>query len=387
MAVTTTVDRALRAAMLRLRARAPFFGTLALYARFVPNDKIPTAATDGQDVHFNPAFIASLPADQLDGLLVHEVLHAALDHVYRRGSRDAMRWNQAADIVVNGLIVDAGLSLPDGGMRDASLERFSVEEVYAVLSREPGEREPVEPDLMPELADGVPQDGEAHGDGEDPSTGRSRNRQDRVRRQWAEATDRGASVARGRAAGTLSGGIERAFGLRQRPQLDWRAVLWRFLARAPTDFATFDRRFVHQGLYLETLEAVSLRIVIGIDTSGSIDEASLDEFRGELDGILRAYPATQAWLFYVDTEAYGPFRIDPGQELPPPQGGGGTDFAPFFAAIDREGLVDDATVAVYLTDGEGPFPPEPPSYPVLWVVTPGGIDEGRFPFGDVIRMA
>jgi predicted metal-dependent peptidase len=382
----TTVDRALRAAMLRLRARAPFFGTLALYARFVPNEKIPTAATDGQDVHFNPAFVTSLPADQLDGLLVHEVLHAALDHVYRRGSRDAMRWNQAADIVVNGLIAEAGLSLPDGGLRDPALERFSVEEVYAVLSREGAAREPVEPDLMPELADGVSQDGEGNGERDD-RPGRSRNRQDRLRRQWAEATDRGASVARGRVAGTLPGGIERAFGLRQRPQLDWRAVLWRFLARAPTDFATFDRRFVHQGLYLETLEAVSLRIVIGIDTSGSIDDASLDEFRGELDGILRAYPATQAWLFYVDTVAYGPFRIEAGHELPPPQGGGGTDFAPFFAAIEHDGLVDDATVAVYLTDGEGPFPSEPPRYPVLWVVTPGGVEEEKFPFGDVIRMA
>ena len=70
-----------------------------------------------------------------------------------------------------------------------------------------------------------------------------------------------------------------------------------------------------------------------------------------------------------------------------PIGGGGTEFAPFFDAADEAGLVADGTVAVYLTDGEGPFPSEPPNYPVLWIVTPGGIDEDRFPFGDVVRMS
>jgi predicted metal-dependent peptidase len=383
--VVIEADRALRSSMLRLRARAPFFGTLALYARFIATDTIPTAATDGQDVYYNPEFMLSLAPAHLDGVLVHEVLHAALDHVFRRGARDAMRWNQSADIVVNGLIVDAGMSLPDTALRDSSLERFSVEEVYALLSRDGDEHHEVEVDLLPSLAEGKAdqdRDGTAQ-----PGGIADQARQDKVRRQWAEAIDRAASVTRGREAGNLPGSLERAFGLLQRPRLDWRTLLWRFLARAPTDFATFDRRFVHQGLYLETLDAVSLRVVVGIDTSGSIDQASLEQFLVELHGILGAYPASQAWLFYVDTVAYGPFPIVAGEELPKPIGGGGTEFAPFFDATEQAGLVADGTVAVYLTDGEGPFPSEPPNYPVLWIVTPGGIDEDRFPFGDVVRMS
>ena len=378
-------DRALRSSMLRLRARAPFFGTLALYARFIASDTIPTAATDGQDVYYNPEFMLSLAPAHLDGVLVHEVLHAALDHVFRRGSRDAMRWNQSADIVVNGLIINAGMSLPESALRDSALERFSVEEVYTLLSRDGDKHEEVELDLLPALADGKA-DRESEGLGQ-PRSIAGQARQDKVRRQWAEAIDRAASVTRGREHGKMPAALERGFGLLQRPRLDWRTLLWRFLARAPTDFATFDRRFVHQGLYLETLEAVSLRVVIGIDTSGSIDQASLEHFLAELHGILRAYPATQAWLFYVDTVAYGPFPIAAGGELPSPIGGGGTEFAPFFDAADEAGLVADGTVAVYLTDGEGSFPSEPPNYPVLWIVTPGGIDEDRFPFGDVVRMS
>ena len=49
----------------------------------------------------------------------------ALKHVTRRGSRNAKTWNAAADIVVNGMIRDAGeFALPDGVVEDAGLPRI-----------------------------------------------------------------------------------------------------------------------------------------------------------------------------------------------------------------------------------------------------------------------
>ncbi|MDJ0712864.1 MAG: hypothetical protein QNJ54_01430 [Prochloraceae cyanobacterium] len=45
-----------------------------------------------------------------------------------------------------------------------------------------------------------------------------------------------------------------------------------------------------------------------------------------------------------------------------------------------------AGVCVYLTDGYGDFPPEPPELPVLWVVTLGGLDLSEFPFGEAVRL-
>ncbi|NER82707.1 MAG: hypothetical protein F6K42_24745, partial [Leptolyngbya sp. SIO1D8] len=71
------------ASLLRLRMRAPFFATLALFARFIPTSSHPTAATDGRDVYYNPEFLANLSAPEQDGLLLHEVLHAALLHPVR----------------------------------------------------------------------------------------------------------------------------------------------------------------------------------------------------------------------------------------------------------------------------------------------------------------
>ena len=84
-----------------------------------------------------PTFYNPFPHPQQDGLLLHEVLHAALLHVLRRGVRDAQRWNIAADIVVNGIISQQGcFELPAGGIRDIQLENFSVEEIYELLQQQ-----------------------------------------------------------------------------------------------------------------------------------------------------------------------------------------------------------------------------------------------------------
>jgi predicted metal-dependent peptidase len=376
----TGVEGDLRASMARLRARSPFFGTLAMYARFIAKPDIETAATDGLDVFYNPEFFASLPPEHLDAVIVHEVLHAALDHVYRRGARHAMRWNFAADVVVNGLIDSAGLQLPDNALRSPALERFSVEEVYVAMERDGRDGSEASFDL--DLFEGSEQD---TGDGRGARSG-STARSAAASRHWAAAVERAATVARGRGRGDLPANLERAFDLVDRPKLDWRTLLWRFLTRTPTDFAAFDRRQIHRGLYIETLESQSVRVIVGVDTSGSIDDADLKAFVGELHGLLGAYPQLEAWLIYCDATAYGPYRIQPGGELPPIKGGGGTDFRPFFQMADDEGLASESTVAVYLTDGDGDFPADPPPYPVLWIVTPGGKQDDMFPFGEVTRL-
>ncbi|MEO0969478.1 MAG: VWA-like domain-containing protein, partial [Cyanobacteria bacterium J06639_18] len=46
----------------------------------------------------------------------------------------------------------------------------------------------------------------------------------------------------------------------------------------------------------------------------------------------------------------------------------------------------DTAVCVYLTDGYGDFPQVDPDVPVLWVVTPGGLNKDEFPFGEVVKL-
>lgn len=358
------LERKLSASLLRTRSRAPFFAALALFAAILPTETTPTAATNGRDIFWYPPFLRSLTPAETDGVLLHEVLHAALLHLPRRGGREPLLWNVAADIVING-IIDAlpGFALPRGVLRDRTLEVFSVEEVYELLERDGALRPVLE---FPDLIDGGL---------ESPA----------LEAYWRLARSQAETLARAAlSAGTLPAGLGRELGVLGPASLDWRTTLWRYLARTPTDFGGFDRRFFGRGLYLETLESLSLQVYLAIDTSGSVSDAQMAKFGAEVSGILRAYPHLGCDLYYADAALYGPFALsDP---LPPPMGGGGTDFRPFFEAVDRTASPFGEGVCVYLTDGYGAFPPEPPALPVLWVVTPGGLDTDSFPFGEAVRL-
>ena len=128
--MTEPLPKRLQAALLRIRGDHPFFGTLALFAEIKVTQDVPTAATDGRALFFNPGFIEKLELNSLCGLLAHELLHAALQHCLRRREREPLAWNIAADIVVNGMIrSDTGYSLPDGAVEDEKLAHLSVEEI------------------------------------------------------------------------------------------------------------------------------------------------------------------------------------------------------------------------------------------------------------------
>lgn len=396
----TTVAHAITGSLLRLRLRSPFFATLAMHARFVERADIPTAATDGRDVFYNAEFLGNLSLPELDGVLLHEVLHAALGHVTRRGGRDPQRWNIAADIVVNGLIDQQGLVLPQSAVRDANLCGYSVEEVYALLPTDQSQQ-PVDHDLLepppgsPTRSKG-PLDGQQEGEGGDspdaPSSKRNVARPSisdakSLERHWRAAASQAAAVARGGGKGELPAGIERAFALRDYPLLDWRSVLWRFMAHTATDFATFDRRYMYQGLYLETLEDQNLRVVVCVDTSGSINEELISALMTEVQGVLRSYPGLSCTLFFADADLYGPYDITSDSELPSAQGGGGTDFRPLFDRLEADPPGGEPpSVCIYMTDGFGDFPASEPRFPVLWAIVPGGLDEDGFPFGETIRL-
>jgi predicted metal-dependent peptidase len=372
-----TGEQRLRGSLLRLRAKSPFFATLALFAQFKADASIPTAATDGRDVLYNPEFMSKLPLEQVDGVLMHELLHAALVHVPRRGHRDPKNWNIAADIVVNGILDANGFQLPDGTIHEPDLERYGVEEVYAILSKQ-AQRELETPDLLEPGEDGAA----APASGGAPSSANplKAQRAKELERHWREALEQAAAVARGQGKEPL--GALRSLTGAGAAKLDWRTLLWRFLTRTPTDFTHFDRRFIYQGQYLEALESDSVRVFVCMDTSGSVDDEQIKTFVAEVLSIARAYPQATIRAYYADAALYPGFDLE--SEWREPEGGGGTDFRPFFEHLETLSL--DNAVAVYLTDGFGDFPTRAPSCPTLWVVSPGGLNTEHFPFGEVARL-
>jgi predicted metal-dependent peptidase len=378
------IRRRLTASQMRLMDRHPFFGALLLMAPVVVTDEFPTAATDGARLFFNPHFVAPLTSAQLDGLVVHELLHCALLHRQRRGARDPFLWNVAADIHINGMVRQlAHLDLPDGAVEDTKLAQRSVEEIYAVLLKRRKTLRLAVRDLDGPDAAGLP--------GEAPAEAAAR-----LAAQWTDAMHRARAVEAMQGHGKLPAGVARLVDDAIAPQVDWRTTLWRHLVRTPDDFQGFDRRHLWNGLYLESLEGESVDLDVCVDTSGSVDDRQLREFLAEVRGILRSYPSVRCRLYFADAAVVGPFELDGDRPLPVAAGGGGTDFRPFFLAVDpgsspgcgagRARHADATRLAVYLTDGWGTFPEAPPDCQVLWVVVPGGLETAKFPFGEVVRM-
>ena len=157
----------------------------------------------------------------------------------------------------------------------------------------------------------------------------------------------------------------------KRQEVDWRHALWKYVGKTPADFDDLDRRFIYKGLYLEGLLTEALEVSVCIDTSGSISGGLLEQFIGELKGILRSYPHVKCDLYFADTEIYGPYEIHSIEELPKAAGFGGTSFVPFFDFLEKEdsnNLLGQNKASIYLTDGYGDFPNYTPSNPTMWVV-------------------
>ena len=383
---STELFEYISATKIRLRKLSPFFAALSLYAEIDFSNEVQLAATNGKKIIFNPITYIQLPPSERDGVFLHELLHMALLHHLRRGVRDHYIFNIAADIVVNGMIVNEGnFKIPKYGIRDKDLEHLSVEEIYELIIKNKKKYNFNLVDLINDDKDS--EDKDSKGKGNDLKTGISDlNTEVEIRNYWKQAINDAKLITKGSSENALPESFERNFGEVLEPEVDWKTKLWNFLVRTPTDFGEFDRRLIYSGLYLENLEGESINVFCCIDTSGSISDYEISKFMREIKGIINAYPNLNCRLWYADHECYGPYNIDSMENVPKPKGGGGTDFVPFFEDITKKEFNNNEGVCIYLTDGYGYFPEKEPELPVLWVVIPGGAEREYFPFGEIVKL-
>ena len=101
---------------IKLLVKYPFFGSVVANSTFVEEPSISTAATDGENIYYNPSFIESLTDDQKVFVFAHEVCHIAFDHIFRSEGKDNKLWNIATDSVINAFLMQDGLPMVDGGI-------------------------------------------------------------------------------------------------------------------------------------------------------------------------------------------------------------------------------------------------------------------------------
>jgi predicted metal-dependent peptidase len=140
-------------------------------------------------------------------------------------------------------------------------------------------------------------------------------------------------------------------------------------------------KYLYRGIYLPSLSSDLLRIVIAIDTSGSVDESLLADFLGEVNSIMQAYPNYEIDVITADAKVQSHKVFLPGENLEyEVSGGGGTDFRPVFEYIDS--YIDYPTLLLYFTDGMGTFPKNEAFYDVMWIMP----EEKEVPFGEVMVL-
>lgn len=141
-------------AKVQLMLNHPFFATLIAHLPTVPRPPVwflalgapPTACVDGKRIYYNAEWVATLSEKQRMGLLAHEVLHPAFQHLWRRGNRNTAIWRAATDFVVNLVLLDAkdesglpAFELPPNALFDSKFRGMAAEQVYAILEREANE--------------------------------------------------------------------------------------------------------------------------------------------------------------------------------------------------------------------------------------------------------
>jgi predicted metal-dependent peptidase len=422
---TTTAQKLTRARVQLLLAQ-PFFGTLSLRLKLIPGS-LPTMATDGSRIVYNPAFVDQLKAPELEGTLAHEVLHCALGHQCRRGERDPELWNVAADFAINPILIGNGFTLPAGALIDPTFTNLSAEEIYARLLRKRteggagskqaprqtngGGGTAIDQQGTHSTAPSDPMSDSANGSGPSQSelqTGRvvgsmrsggfgevwdvtdehghtaSPAEKRRQEHEWGIAAEQAQRSAK--AWGHEPAGIDRPLSESRQSHQEWRAILRDFVAApTPSDYRWTppNRRYIASGLYLPSVERRGLgEIVIAVDTSGSIGKIELEQFAGEISAISEEAQPEAIHVVYCDAAVQCAQEFRPSEQVQlEPKGGGGTDFCPVFEWVTEKDLTP--ACLIYLTDLCCRSYPEAPEYPVLWVT-----DSSRTaPFGETLRIS
>lgn len=407
---------------LRLLCTNGFYGLLLMHMVLTIDEECETAATDGIRIYFGPDFLENLTDSQIDIVMMHEILHVALQHCSRYGDFEPERFNIACDIVVNSIILESmggnrkNIHLgqygelmhetPDG--KEGA--KFTAEEVYAMLPAMNGKKSK---NKMPGSkvkgnggapggkngGDGGSDDSDSNGNGvfDDHEKWKNTADDNTLREEWQKRIIDAAEAVSIRDPSDQRGLIP-AFAKRlieelRKPQTDWRSILNEFVQEEICDysFSPPDRRFGDSDFFLpdfnEKDETVK-NILFMIDTSGSMSDdmitaaysevkGAIDQFNGKLEGFLGFFDAA-----VTEPE---PFSDEDEFIVIKPKGGGGTDFNVIFKYVDDQMSDEPPASIIILTDGYAPFPDEEKAngIPVLWLLNNENVEP---PWGKISRI-
>lgn len=394
---------------------------------------VPIAATDGKRVIINPDTFFTMELGERVFVLAHEVMHAIWEHTlqgYRYGKAKKISYpdgksldynhrlaNISMDFIINDTLIEAKIGKkPNAGLHDNAIGDGDSRwiDVYRKLynmAKNAGA-------LPPPCTGGaggssgklkIPGvDGKSFDELKDPGSADGDNADEAAMQREGSAADWRQAVAAGiqtaKLQGKLPANLERRLGELLTPKVTWsehiRSLFARKVGSGGNDWRRPERRLISRPFLPHTelmpsCEAVFApgrsgngcnTVVVAVDTSGSIGPKILDQFFGEMSGIIDDVRPRRIVVMWCDAKVHRVDEVEEASDLTNLRskgapGGGGTAFEPVFKEVSKMGLEPDALV--YLTDGLGSFPKHAPTYPVIW----GSIyPQSKYPFGDVVHV-
>ena len=333
-----------------------FYASVLYQMPMVEKNTIPTMATDGRSIFYNAEFTDALTEPQLDGVKVHEAYHRILKHHLRMGKRDPQLWNIACDYAINPIIINSGLTLPDGALIDQKFFGMSAEKIYDHLMQNAQDKpEPQEWGNVEDMGEGM-------------SSDQIKAEEATINAQVVMAVN-----SMKKEAGKLPSNIEEIINEMKRSQIDWTDVLRKFIGGDQPEGYSYRRPNRRQWYLNEVITPVSNKIgcgdiVVGIDTSGSVSSKELSYFLGELNAIASSSGADSVTIITCDADIQDVIRYEKGEqiEMLECKGRGGTRVMPVFDYIANNNINVDNFI--YFSDmGIFDYPEKDVGYPILWV--------------------
>jgi hypothetical protein len=363
-----------------------FYSGALMMGRTYIDDATPTAYTDGVNRKFGRAFVKQLKDKELAFVVLHECMHDLYMHlsVWRKlYDEDRELANQACDYVINGELMKldpsgATIAMPmdaNGNLMGCYNPAFAGMNSKQVF------------DILKQNRDSGGGGGGGGGGkgfdehGWDAFEKLSPEDKAHVAREVDRAIRQGVIAAK--KAGAEAGGMHRELSDLTRPQLDWKELLREFVktsCRSPdvSSWRRPNRRFLAlDDTYMPSLIGETVgKIVVGVDTSGSIGSDDLAKFLAEVGAICTDVKPEEVDLVYWDTrvaahENYTRDELHSLVQSTKPKGGGGTRPSCVTNWLTESKRTPEC--CIMLTDGcvgsdwGGVWP-----CPVLWCIVGGG---------------
>lgn len=343
---------------------------------------VPTAgiAASG-DLSINREWFEKLTPDAQAGLVVHEILHLVLRHESRGRGRDRHLWNVAADLEINGLILELGGELPPGGLIPSEMglpSMLTAEEYYQLLqSKYPNsqndnneQNEQGSEDEDGGGGGGLPQPLDVHGRSVHASN-MPLPGDDQGQRMREAIAGTHSQLSSGRLPADVDVLIKRILG--RISEIDWRQILRAFVVQLTPG----EGRRRYRGTYRQSVvpdivpfrrKQERLRIGVIVDESGSVSNDMLSAVYDELERMLAV---ADAIVVRTDVRAASVERYKRGDKFDRRRRcEGGTDFRDAFEVL----LAEKVRGIIVMTDAVAPVWPDGCPVPVIAVVFGDGND-------------